>query len=87
MNTFTANSQESAIVNGIWTLFQGLSQDTKKILLIKLNESIPSKVNKKKKMTKEEASRYLDSLTVRGGEPIPPDENGLDAMIEIKHLI
>lgn len=65
MLTTNINPQESAIVNGIWTLFQGLSQNTKKVLLIRLNNTMPSKIGKTKAMSEEEALHYLDSLVVK----------------------
>lgn len=87
MNTTNITPQESAMVNSIWTLFQGLSQDTKKILLIRLNNTIPIRPNKKKAMSEEEALRYLDSLVVKGGKPVPPEEDGMHAFVEQKYRL
>lgn len=35
----------------------------------------------------ENAMAIMDSITMKGGKPIPPEENGLDALIDKKYVL
>jgi hypothetical protein len=42
-------------------------------------------VNKRTK-DKQSTEDYIKSLMVKGGDPVPPDVNGIESLIEAKYL-
>ena len=35
----------------------------------------------------KEALAYVESMVSKGGKPVPPDANGLDALVEMKYAL
>ena len=35
----------------------------------------------------KEALAYVQTMVSKGGKPVPPDENGLDALVEMKYAL
>lgn len=87
MNT-NLNQRDSAVVDAVMTLFNSVDKDTQSVLWVKINSAIKkSSASNKKIMTDEEASKFLDSLVVKGGEPVPPEEDGMNAFVEQKYRL
>lgn len=86
MNSSALNYKEEAIVDAVLTIFQSMSQKMQNALWAKLNSAMDSNRAKHKASAKE-ASDFLDTLVVKGGDPVPPEEDGLRALCEQKYSL
>lgn len=86
MNSSALNYKEAAIVDAVLTIFQGMSQKMQNALWAKLNSAMVSS-KPKPKVSEQDASKFLDALVVKGGVPVPPEEDGLSALCEQKYSL
>lgn len=82
------DKKESHVANAIWTLIDSASVGVKRFLLLKLNQQINVEtVNSVKQRNKQEFIDYLDTIPMRGGSPVPADEDGKSALVDLKYSL
>ena len=76
---------ENSTIEALWTILNQQSENVKKALVARLKESLSNeKVLPNKSM--EEALAFIDTLSLKGQNPIPADENGIEALISEKYI-
>jgi hypothetical protein len=67
---------ESSTIDALWTILNQQSENVKKALVARLKESLSNeKVLPHKSM--EEAMAFIDTLSLKGKNAVPADENTL----------
>ena len=76
---------ESSTIDALWTILNQQSESVKKALAARLKESLSNeKVLPNKSM--EEALAFVDTLSLRGTNVVPADENGIETLITEKYI-
>ena len=76
---------EASTIDALWTILSQQSESVKRVLSQRLSESL---VSKKSIHTKNlnEALAFVKTLSIKGGTPVPADENGIEALIHEKYV-
>ena len=80
---------ESSVTDAYWTLLSSLSLKVRRALALRLEASIAQETQNREKEEKKgiaEALSFIDSLSIKGGQPVPTDEKGIDALIDYKYI-
>ena len=76
---------ENSTIEALWTILNQQSESVKKVLAARLKESLAhEKALPHKSM--EEALAFVETLSLKGQNPIPADENGIEALISEKYI-
>lgn len=95
METMNTNAISSSFLNRLpyWSELEKLSKDDKIKLIAMLSLSIadgdrikPSR-DKSKALKLEQAMELLDTMMVKGGKPVPADEDGKGTLAQIKYCL
>lgn len=78
----------------LWTMLKPLDSNVRQILGTKLLDSVKTEKerqmsikNLSEKIKAYRVSPFIESLPVKGGLTVPANENGRDALIELKYNI
>lgn len=76
---------EHSTIEALWTILSQQSESVKKVLVSRLKESLAQeKALPHKSM--EEALAFVETLSLKGNNPVPADENGIEALISEKYI-
>lgn len=85
MATTIQYPNESTTIDALWTILNQQTESVKRALAERLNQSLSvEKVVSYKKM--DEALEFVRTLSIKGGNPVPADEKGIEALIGEKYL-
>lgn len=85
MATTIQYPNESTTIDALWTILNQQTESVKRALAERLNQSLSvEKVVSYKKM--DEALEFVKTLSIKGGNPVPADEKGIEALINEKYL-
>lgn len=85
MATTIQYPNESTTIDALWTILNQQTESVKRALAARLNQSLSvEKVVNLKKM--DEALEFVKTLSIKGGNPVPADEKGIEALISEKYL-
>ena len=85
MATTIQYPNESTTIDALWTILNQQTESVKRALAERLNQSLSvEKVVSYKKM--DEALEFVRNLSIKGGNPVPADEKGIEALIGEKYL-
>lgn len=85
MATTIQYPNESTTIDALWTILNQQTESVKRALAERLNQSLSvEKVVSYKKM--DEALEFVKTLSIKGGNPVPADEKGIEALINDKYL-
>lgn len=88
--TVRLTNHEVMTLEAYWTLLRSLSQDARRELAGRLERSLEKDngmVNERRNISLDSAMNFVKTLSVRGGQPVPSDDNGMDALIDKKYLL
>ena len=75
------NINDTNLVDAIWEQLKPLQLEIRKVLASRLAESLKSKPIPS---NTAKARKFVESLSVSGGEEVPNDERGIGALLEEK---
>lgn len=86
METKIHYPSESSTIDALWTILSQQTDTVRKALAVRLKDSLSQ--NKKSGSTKsmEEALAFVRTLSIKGGNPVPADENGIETLINEKYF-
>lgn len=87
----TVTPNDVSIVDALWTLITPLKQSAKELLASRLKESLVTNTTQEEAQVEEismsEAMNFINTLSARGKQVVPNDEDGITALIDEKYKI
>lgn len=86
----TVTPNDVSIVDALWTLITPLKQSAKELLASRLKESLVIETKQKSQVEEigmSEAMDFVNTLSARGKQVVPEEENGIVALIDEKYKL
>ena len=77
---------ESSTIDALWTILSQQTDTVKKALADRLKDSLSQNMKSDRTKSMEEALDFVRTLSVKGGDPVPEDENGIETLINEKYF-
>lgn len=77
---------ESSTIDALWTILSQQTDTVKKALADRLKDSLSQNMKSDRTKSMEEALDFVRTLSVKGGGPVPEDENGIETLINEKYF-
>lgn len=88
--TVRLTNHEVMTLEAYWTLLRSLSHDARLELAERLERSLEKDhemANEGRNIRLDSAMNFVKTLSVRGGQPVPANDNGMDALIDQKYSL
>lgn len=86
MNTINQlSSRDSSLVEAVWTLINSMDEEVQDAIGKRLEQNRINRAKSKKRLSYEEALKFVDTLTVKTRKAVPVDEDGKNAVARIKY--
>lgn len=85
MATAINYSNESSTIDALWTILKQQSEGVRQALATRLAHSLVHEETIRYK-SMEEALAFVRTLSIKDGNPVPADENGIEALINQKYI-
>lgn len=77
---------ESSTIDVLWTILSQQTDTVKRALADRLKDSLSQNMKSDRTKSMEEALDFVRTLSVKGGDPVPEDENGIETLINEKYF-
>ena len=88
--TVRLTNHEVMALEAYWTLLRSLSHDARRELAGRLERSLEKDhgmVHERRSIRLDAAMNFVKTLSVRGGQPVPSDANGMETFIDKKYTL
>lgn len=88
--TVRLTNHEVMTLEAYWTLLRSLSHDARLELAERLERSLEKDhemANEGRNIRLDSAINFVKTLSVRGDQPVPANDNGMDALIDQKYSL
>lgn len=85
MATAIHYSNESSTIDALWTILKQQSEGVRQALATRLAHSLAHEGSSRYK-NPEEALAFVRTLSIKDGNPVPADEDGIETLINQKYI-